>query len=132
MPLQGFSRGSRWDLRGEAGWPEKMYRQGRYSQIWGCWGHEGGLNPVPIGPDFHKLCDPGQFTSHLSGGDEVVVLEIKEVMLIKLVLKVKETKDAYTPPSDTYSFGSGKTSPRTMMTCPGQRPRGRAREQGTS
>lgn len=32
----------------------------------------------------------------------------------------------------THSLGSCKTSPRTMMTWPGQRPRGRPREQGSS
>lgn len=32
----------------------------------------------------------------------------------------------------TYSLGSGKTSPRSTMTCPGQSPRGRGCEQGTS
>lgn len=51
-------------------------------------------------------------------------------MLIKLVPGTETLLPPLHPP--TYSFGSGKTSPRTMMTCPGQRPRGRAREQGTS
>lgn len=59
-----------------------------------------------------------------------MVLGVKVAMFIKLV---PGTEMSLLPLLlHTYSFGSGKTSPLTMMTCPGQRPWGRAREQGTS
>ena len=58
------------------------------------------------------------------------MLETKEEILAKLV----RGSELLLSPSHlhTYSFGSGKTSPRSTITCPGQRPLGRAREQGTS
>lgn len=59
-----------------------------------------------------------------------MVLGVKAVMFIRLV---PSTEMPLLPLLlHTYSFGSGKTSALTMMTCPGQRPWGRAREQGTS